>query len=79
MFLRLGVPDISFAMFTELCLAAFALSILMAKEIIDEFGWNVRMAESRYWVVRHTYIVVMIALILLLGVLGGDQFIYFQF
>jgi len=79
MFLRLGVPDISFAMFTELCLAAFALSILMAKEIIDEFGWNVRMAESRYWVVRHTYIVVMIALILLFGVLGGDQFIYFQF
>ena len=79
LFCKLGIPDISFAMFTDLCLAAFAIAILLVKELIEEFNWNLCVAESKYWLVRHSYIVVMIALIILLGVLGGDQFIYFQF
>lgn len=79
LFGKLGIPDISFVMFTDLCFAAFAIVILLLKELIDEFNWNLCLAESKYWLVRHSYIVVMIALILLFGVLGGDQFIYFQF
>ena len=79
LFCKMGVPDISFAMFTDLCLAAFAIAILFVKEMAEELCWNIRIAESRYWLVRHSYIVVMTALIILLGVLGGDQFIYFQF
>jgi len=79
LFFKIGIPDISFAMFTDLCLAAFAIAILLVKELTEEFRWNIHVAESRYWLVWHSYIVVMIALIILLGVLGGDQFIYFQF
>lgn len=79
MFCRLGLPDISFTMFTDLCLAAFAIAILLVKELTDEFNWNMSVAESKFWLVRHSYIVVMISLIILFGVLGGDQFIYFQF
>ncbi|MBQ8158889.1 MAG: MBOAT family protein [Prevotella sp.] len=79
LFCKIGVPDISFAMFTDLCLAALAIGILLLKELSEEFHWNLKVAESRYWLVRHSYIVVMTAMILLLGVLGGDQFIYFQF
>lgn len=79
LFLKIGVPDISFAMFTDLCLSAFAIAVLLAKELTEELGWNIHVAESRYWLVRHLYIIVMTALTLLLGVLGGDQFIYFQF
>ena len=58
---------------------AIALSVLFLKEGIDEFGWSVRIAESPAWTVRHLYMVVMVVYILLLGVLNGDQFIYFQF
>ena len=79
LFCRIGIPDISFAMFTDLCLAGFAIAVLIVKELAEECGWNVHIAESRSWLVRHSYLVFMIALIILLGVLGGDQFIYFQF
>ena len=53
--------------------------ILLLKETADEWGTGIRIADSSSWIVRHVYIFVMIAYILLFGVLGGDQFIYFQF
>ncbi len=49
------------------------------KEIIDEYDLKIRISESPIWIVRHMYIVGMIAFIILFGVLNGDQFIYFQF
>ena len=78
-FTRISMPDISFAMFTDLTLAFLALGILLLKETADEWGTGIRIADSSSWIVRHVYIFVMIAYILLFGVLGGDQFIYFQF
>ena len=78
-FCNMGIPIITFAMFTDLCLATSAIAMLFIKELSDEFCWKWHISESRYWLVRHSYIVSMIAMILLFGVLGGDQFIYFQF
>ncbi len=78
-FTKAGIPDISFAMFTDLCLAASALSLLFLKEVSEEYKCKIQIAESRHWLVRHAYIVAMIAMVILFGVLGGDQFIYFQF
>lgn len=56
-----------------------ALAFLFCKEFADEYKWKICFAESKLWLVRHIYIVLMIAYIILFGVLGGDQFIYFQF
>lgn len=78
-FCKMGLPNVTFAMFTELCLAALAIALLLIKELSDEFCWKWHISKSSYWLVRHLYIVGMIAMILLFGVLGGDQFIYFQF
>ena len=58
---------------------ALALAILLAKECSEEFSWKIRIAESESWLLRHLYIIMMIAYIILFGILGGDQFIYFQF
>lgn len=78
-FCKIGLPNVTFAMFTELCLAAFAMTLLLIRELSDEFCWKWHISKSHYWLVQHLYIVGMIAMILLFGVLGGDQFIYFQF
>jgi hypothetical protein len=75
----MGIPNVTFAMFSELCLAAFAITLLLIRELSDEFCWKWHISKSHYWLVQHLYIVGMIALILLFGVLDGDQFIYFQF
>lgn len=56
-----------------------ALLIMFIKETIDERRLKIKISESPIWLVRHMYIVVMIAFIILFGVLNGDQFIYFQF
>ena len=78
-FCKMGLPNVTFALFSELCLAALAITLLLIKELSDEFCWKWHISKSSYWLVRHLYIVGMIAMILLFGVLGGDQFIYFQF
>ena len=75
-FTDMAMPYLRLADFMAI---AIALSVLFLKEGIDEFGWSVRIAESPAWTVRHLYMVVMVVYILLLGVLNGDQFIYFQF
>lgn len=71
-----GIPKLEIANFIAIGLA---LVILTAKELTDEFNLKFRIAESQSWLVRHLYLVFMISYIILLGVLGGDQFIYFQF
>ena len=60
--------------------AAFvAVSILLVKEFIEEYNINFSISESRFWLVRHAYIIFMVICIILFGVLGAEQFIYFQF
>ena len=59
---------------------ACVFPILFEREVGEEFSrYHIAIENSRYWVVRHVYLALMIALIVLFGVLGGDQFIYFQF
>lgn len=71
-----GIPHADMKTFMALLLV---LPILIIKEIADEYQWDVHVADSRHWIVRHIYIAAMIALIILFGILGSDQFIYFQF
>lgn len=75
-FTNMAMPYMRVADFLAIGLA---LAIVLAKECIDEFGLRVHISDSPVWLVRHLYIVGMIATIVLLGVLNGDQFIYFQF
>lgn len=75
-FTNLAMPYMRVADFLAI---ALALTIVFMKEIIDEYDLKIRISESPIWIVRHMYIVGMIAFIILFGVLNGDQFIYFQF
>ncbi len=75
-FTRPGTPMPEYANFIAI---AMAMTVLMVKEFADEYQWKVRVAESPSWLVRHVYLIMMICYIILFGVLGGDQFIYFQF
>ncbi len=75
-FFNTGMPYLDLNTFTALM---FVFPIFILKECREEFTWKINIENSRYWIVRHLYISIMIALILLFGVLGGDQFIYFQF
>ena len=75
-FTDLKMPYLQLADFLAI---GMALALLFLKECIDEFGWSMRISESPQWWLRHLYMVVMIVYIILLGVLNGDQFIYFQF
>lgn len=76
---RFSIPEISFAMFTEITFALLALLVLLCKEIADEYRWRPAFVKRHAHIVLHVYLIVMMAYILLFGVLGGDQFIYFQF
>ena len=80
-FTNFGIPDINFAMFTEITISLIAIGIVLFKEVREEFSLLLRLSlqPSGQPVAFHAYIIVMIAAILLFGVLGGDQFIYFQF
>ena len=75
-FLHPGIPHRDAANFIAIGLA---LAVLATKEFADEYQWRFRLSESPSWLVRHVYLVVMIAYIILFGVFSGDQFIYFQF
>jgi D-alanyl-lipoteichoic acid acyltransferase DltB (MBOAT superfamily) len=75
-FTKMGMPAPEYAIFMSI---AMALSILIFKEMKDEFGWDIHISESKYWLVRHLYLILITAYILLFGVLDGGQFIYFQF
>lgn len=75
-FTNFGVPYMRVADFLAI---ALALSVMFTKELIDEYNLKIRISDSPVWLVRHLYITIMIAFIILMGVLNGDQFIYFQF
>lgn len=78
-FTDFGIPVISFSMFTEITLALAAIGILLFKEVREEFSLFPGLSLSGKPYTSYAYVIVMIAAIILFGVLGGDQFIYFQF
>jgi D-alanyl-lipoteichoic acid acyltransferase DltB (MBOAT superfamily) len=75
-FTRMGMPAPEYALYMSIVMA---LAVLLIKELSDEYSWNFKVSNSRHWIVRHVYLVLMIAYIVLFGVLDGGQFIYFQF
>ena len=62
-----------------LFLAIASLFIMVAKDSVDQFGANIKLFNSKYVVLRYLSVAFLIGYILLLGVLEGGQFIYFQF
>ena len=60
-FTRPGMPDITFAMFTEITLALVALLVVGCKECIDEFGLRPRLFVRHSTFANHAYIVAIIA------------------
>lgn len=75
-FTRPGTPYESKAHLTA---AAMALLILFTKETLDEHHPRAATLLSRHPLLRHLCYAALIAYLMLFGVLGGDQFIYFQF
>lgn len=75
-FTNLGTPKPEYANFLAI---SIAMVILFCKEFAEENQLPIHIANSRFWIIRHLYLIFMMAYIILFGVLGGDQFIYFQF
>lgn len=73
---RQGVPYLRLADFLAIFIA---LTILLFKEISDEWNIKIHLNASARIALRNVYLAFMICFIILFGVLGGDQFIYFQF
>lgn len=71
-----GIPFIRVA---DMLSIGLVLTLTVIKEIKDEYKLRFSISDSPHWIVRHLYIVMMTAFIILFGVLNGDQFIYFQF
>lgn len=71
--------DVPYIPLTVLVLSAFAIAVVLTKEIAEERGIELFATTRRNAVVRHAITSVTIAYVILFGVLGGDQFIYFQF
>ena len=71
--------DVPYIPLTVLVLSAFAIAVVLTKEIAEERGIKLYATTRRNAVVRHAMTSVTIAYVILFGVLGGDQFIYFQF
>ena len=62
-----------------LFLAIVSLVIMVVKDCCDQFGAKIKLFNSKYVVIRYLSVAFLIGYILLLGVLEGGQFIYFQF
>lgn len=62
-----------------LLLAFGSFAILLVKDSVDQFGFKAKLFNSKYAVIRYLSVAFLIVYILLLGVLEGGQFIYFQF
>lgn len=71
-----GIPNPDYATFTAIGLA---MTILLIHELSEEYQWGDRVMESKKHLLRPMSIALIIAYVILFGVLGGDQFIYFQF
>lgn len=57
-FTNLGTPKPEYANFIAIGLA---MTVLLTKEFADEFNWKIRVADSKSWLVRHIYLIIMIA------------------
>lgn len=69
-----------FTDFTQMFYGFIGLAVLLARELKHEYFKNATpLLENRNPVVRYATYMVLIALILLIGVFDGSQFIYFQF
>lgn len=69
----LGSPPINFSYYV------FAIGMLFTVEYFQEYEPQIKLIRHRNTVVRYSGYVLIIALILLTGVFGGSDFIYFQF
>jgi len=68
-----GTPPVNF----YYCLIAIA--ILLTVEYFQEYMPKVKVIGSNSVVIRYTGYLILLALILMIGVFNGSQFIYFQF
>jgi len=68
-----------FTQYTVFLYGLAATSILVAKDIKDNFGIKVPFLHSKYAFVRYASVVFLISYILFFGALGSGSFIYFQF
>ncbi|HVX25497.1 MAG TPA: hypothetical protein VHB70_04095, partial [Parafilimonas sp.] len=68
-----GTPPINF----YYCL--IAIGCLLSVEFVQEFFPKVKVIGHSSVVVRYTGYLIILALILMIGVFNGGQFIYFQF
>lgn len=75
-FTKPGIPKLEYANWFA---AGMSLAILFLMEFDNEFDWKLKILHPKSWIMRHLYIVLIIAYIVLFGILGNDQFIYFQF
>jgi len=70
--------DINGSNINTLFFAAIGITMLLIKDILDEFT-GIRLFDNRHVVVRWSVYAVVLAAILLAGVFGSDQFIYANF
>ena len=78
MFNNLGTPNLSDYGASSLLMTAIALSILVFKDLRDEFFSN-RFGFLNYKIVRWTIYVLLFCMVLNFGILDGGQFIYVNF
>ena len=62
-----------------LLLSFMSLTILVLKDLKDEYNLPFNFMHSKYTVIRYLSMILLIAYIVLFGGLNGGQFIYFQF
>lgn len=56
-----------------------SLTILIFKDIKDEFNIKLNFMHSKYTIIRYCSVILLITFILLFGALNGGNFIYFKF
>lgn len=78
MFNNLGTPNLSDYGASSLLMTAISLSILVFKDLRDEFFSN-RLGFLNYKIVKWTIYVLLFCMVLNFGILDGGQFIYVNF
>jgi len=78
-FTQPGLPFLQEVGVGNVAAALVAIFIVTIKDLSDERRWSLHIAASPHAWVRYVYFALMVAIITLFGVLGSDQFIYFQF
>lgn len=79
MFTDLGLPFVEDVGMGCLLASAVAIVVVTVKDLADEHQWRWFGLSGHGYVTQCVYVSFMIAVITLFGVLGADQFIYFQF